>query len=193
MKSFFLSLIMVLIGTSASAIINPGDNVIGPYFNDTADLDCLEGVGMNSQFPIYIILTNPTFGEIYGFELGLDYGSDLILVDNSFTNSEALNVGSGNEFIVGFGSPTYTQEATLLMTISMLFLGTVDSPSLFSIRGSSPSSLDPAYPSVLLADDELQSTSLHSEYRPYNFLINGQCSFDDEETSWDGVKSLYRR
>ena len=58
---------------------------------------------------------------------------------------------------------------------------------------SNPSSLDPQFPSLLLADGEIISTGLHSDYRPYVNLINGRCGFDDEERSWDGVKSLYRQ
>ena len=125
--------------------------------------------------------------------MGMDYGNNLIMIGQEFANTEALNVGNGDDFIVGFGSPTYTDEATLLVTLSMLHLGTVDSPTFFNLRGSQPSSLNPAYPTVLLEDGELISTGLHSEYRPYSFLINGHCGFDDEGRTWDGVKSLYRR
>lgn len=193
MKILVSIFLLVFCASSVFAVINPEDNVIGPYFDESADLDCLEGVDMNTQLPIYIILTRPTFGELYGFELGLEYGSSLVLVGQEFSNTEALNVGGGDDFIVGFGSPTYTSEATLLMTLSMLHLGTTDTPTYFTLRGSDPSSLDPAYPTVLLPGGELLSTALHSEFRPYTYLINGQCGFDDEGRSWDGVKSLYRR
>jgi hypothetical protein len=193
MKIITLVAAILLCACSAQAIINPEDNVIGPYFDESADLDCIEGVDMNTQLPIYIILTRPTFSEIYGFELGLDYGNNLVMIGQNFSNSEALNVGSGNEFIVGFGSPTYTSDATILLTLSMLHLGTQDTPTFFALRGSQPSSLDPAFPSVLLSEGEIISTALHSEFRPYTYLINGQCGFEDEGRSWDGVKSLYRR
>jgi len=192
MKLLMSLTFIALFSTTALAIVNPNENVMGPYFDAAADLDCLEGVESNTELPIYIILTRPTFSELHGFEFGMDYGSNLILIGQAFANSEALNVGSGDDFIVGFGSPTYTDEATLLITLSMLHLGTATSPSYFALRGSQPSSLDPAYPTVLLSDGELLSTALHSEYRPYNNLINGQCGFEDEGRSWDGVKTLYR-
>ena len=76
---------------------------MGPYFDLDADVDCIEGIDLNTQLPIYIILTRPTFSELYGFELGLDYGSNLILIGQEFANSQALNVGSGDDFIVGYG------------------------------------------------------------------------------------------
>ena len=42
----------------AHAIINPDDNIVGPYFDADADLDCIEGIEINTQLPIYIILTH---------------------------------------------------------------------------------------------------------------------------------------
>ncbi len=193
MKMLLLFAASLFWALPALAVVNPQENVIGPYFDESADLDCLEGVGMNTQLPVYIILTRPTFGELFGFEVGLDYGSSLVLVGQEFHNDQALNVGSGNDFVVGFGMPTYTREATVLMTLTMLYLGSVDSPTYFALRGTQPSSVDPDYPAVLMADGELMATALHSQYRPYPYLINGQCDFADEDRSWDGVKSLYRR
>lgn len=193
MKLLSILALLMVAAPLAHGIINPEDDVIGPYFDLDADIDCIEGIELNTQFPIYIILTRPTFNELYGFELGLEYGNNLIKLSETYGNDQALNVGSGNNYIVGFGSPTSTDDATLLMTLSMLHMGTVNSPSIFIVSGSEPSSLDPAYPSVLLSDGELRSTALHSEFRAFSHLINGRCGFEDEERSWDGVKSLYRR
>lgn len=191
--SLMLALILLAAAPAATAIVNPEDNVVGPYFDQSADLDCLEGVEPNAQLPIYIILTHPTFDQLYGFELGLDYDSNLILLGQDIPHSGVINVGNGDSIIAGFGSPTRTSEATLLVTLTMLHVGTADSPSYFNVQGSSPSSLDPAYPTVLLAGGELLSTGLHSTYRPYTYLINGRCGFEDEELTWDTVKTLYRR
>jgi len=130
MKFVILLTCITLFTTASLAIVNPNENVMGPYFDTDADLDCLEGVEVNTEIPIYIILTRPTFSEINGFEMGMDYGSNLILIGQEFANTEALNVGSGDDFIVGFGNPTYTDDATLLMTLSMLHLGTTSSPTL---------------------------------------------------------------
>lgn len=177
----------------ARAIINPDDNVIGPYFDAGADLDCVEGMEMNAQFPVYIILTNPTFSELYGFEFGLDIEGNLILLSEQFENSAALNVGSSGNYIVGFGQPTYTQTATLLMTVNMLHLGTTETPSHIILHGASPGSVDEDRPAVLLAGGEVLAVGMHSEYRNWSNLINGRCSFEEEDRSWDGVKSLYRR
>jgi hypothetical protein len=72
-------------------------------------------------------------------------------------------------------------------------MGTASDPSFLVIHGSEPSSLDPAYPTLLLAGEEIMSTALHSESRPIANLVNGRCGFEDEGRTWDGVKTLYRR
>ena len=182
----------VLFAVPAPAVINPDDNVIGPYFDPGADLDCVEGLGSNAQFPVYIILTNPTFSELHGFELGLEYDGNLILLGEQFASNEALNAGGTENYIVGFGHPLRTEPATLLMTLNMLHVGTSDSPSHILLHGASPSSVDDDYPAVVTEGEVVLATGLHSEYRNFANLINGRCSFEQEDSSWDGVKSLYR-
>lgn len=191
--SLLLVSILLAAVPAATAVVNPEENVVGPYFDQSADLDCVEGIQTNAQLPIHIILTHPSFDQLYGFELGLDYDGTLILLSQDIPHSGVINVGSGDNIIAGFGSPTRTGEATLLVTLTMLHVGGADQPSRFTVLGSSPSSLDPAYPTVLLAGGELLSTALHSQYRPYTYLINGRCGFEDDLLSWDGVKTLYRR
>jgi len=189
-KTLLFLLSALLMAGVASAVIDDDDNIIGLYFDSDADSDCLEGVSSNSQVPCYIVLTRPTFSEVYGFELGFDYGSELIHLGTTFANSEAMDFGEPGNLVVGFGSPTYTNDATLLATLDMMYIDISDSPASLTLRGSSPSSLDPAYPSVLLTGGEIISTGLHAP--TYAFQINGICSFDDTSASWTGVKSLYR-
>ncbi len=188
-----LLLVLLFAFAPARAVINPEDNVIGPYFDTSADLDCVEGMGMNAQIPVYIILTNPTFSEVRGFELGVDLDGNLMLLGEQFANSQALNVGGSGNYIVGYGQPTYTEQATLLMTLNLLHLGTADTPSHIVLHASSPSSVDVDYPAIITEGLETIPAGLHSEYRNFVSLINGSCSFEREESSWDGVKSLYRQ
>jgi hypothetical protein len=194
MKALLILVVFVLAAAPAArAVINPGENIIGPYFDLEADQDCIEGIEANAQIPVHIILTRPTFSELYGFELGLDYDSSLILLDRVFPSQQVLDMGTGDNLIVGFGQPWPTSEATLLVTLSILHMGSADAPASLTLRGSQPSSLDPDYPTVLYDGDQLLSTGLHSDYRPFPYLINGRCGFEDEGRTWDGVKTLYRR
>ncbi len=191
MKTTLLCVLLAIaVAANSLAVIDEDDNVIGVYFDAEATTDCLEAVVPMSQVPCYIILTNPTFSDLYGFEVGFDYGSELLHLGTTIANSEALNMGEDDNLIVGFGSPTYTDEATLLATLNMMYLDPANSPTNLVLRGSYPSSLDGAFPSVLLADGEIISTALHSS--AYNYQMNGSCSFDDQSAGWDEVKSLYR-
>ncbi len=189
-KSLLFLVSVLLLAGVASAVIDDDDNVIGLYFDPDADSDCLDSVPPNSQIPCYIVLTRPTFSDLYGFELGFDYGSELIHLGTSFSNSQALNLGSPGNLVVGFGSPSYTSSATLLATLDMMYIDISNTPATLTLRGSEPSSLDPAFPSVLLAGGEIISTGLHDP--TYPFQMNGFCSYEDRPAAWSEVKSLYR-
>ena len=184
------ALLALLVAGNSLAVIDEDDNVIGLYFDSGADIDCLEAVAGMSQVPCYIVLTNPTFSELHGFELGFDYGSELLYLGTTLAVSDALNVGEGNNIIAGFGSPLSTDEATHLATLNMMYTDTGGNPTTLTLHGSDPTSLDSAYPTVLLADGVLMSTELHDSQM--NYQMNGICGFEDQVLEWDGVKSLYR-
>lgn len=189
-KYLLLLLLTILLTTPAAAVIDEDENVIGLYFDTDADSDCLESVVTHSQIPCYIILTNPTFSDLYGFELGFDYGDQLLHLGTILASSEAIDIGSDDNMIVGYGSPTSTETATLLATLNMMYIDSANSPAKLSLRGSNPSSLDPAFPTVLLADSEMVSMALHSS--PFPNQMNGICTYVDEAAAWAGVKSIYR-
>lgn len=190
LKYLLFFLFAVSTANPAAAIIDENDNVIGLYFDTDADSDCLDSVSQHSQVPCYIILTNPTFSDLYGFELGFDYGDELLHLGTTFAANDALNVGSGDNLVVGFGDPVSTQPATLLATLNMMYIDMSGSATSLSLRGSSPSSLDSQYPTVVLADSELISTALHDSHFPYQ--MNGVCEFVDEPAAWDDIKTMFR-
>ena len=180
----------LLSATTAQAVIDENDDTMGLYFDTDGDTDCLDSVALLSQVPCYIVLTHPTFSELHGFEVGFDYGSELALMGTELAHDQALNVGSAGNLIVGFGSPTYTEEATLLATLNLMYMDPAGQPATITLRGTSPSSLDAAYPSVLLAGGELMSTGIHQP--TFTSHMNGICTWDDREAGWEQVKVLYR-
>lgn len=190
LKSLLIILVALLLTNPVLAVLDEDDNIIGLYFDTDADSDCLDNVSPLSQVPCYIILTNPTFSDLHGFELGFDYGSELLHMGTTLASSEAINVGSDDNLIVGFGSPASTETATLLATLNMMYIDMSSTPASLVLRGSEPSSLDASFPTVLLADGELVSTGLHSPVFPYQ--MNGVCAFVDEPAAWSGVKCMYR-
>ncbi len=189
MRTSLLLIVTLLVASTALAVIDENQNVIGLYFDTDADTDCLESVGLNSQIPCYIILTNPTFSSLRGFELGFDYGSELLLLGTELAQSEALNAGSEGNLVVGFGSPAQTETATLLVTLNMMYIDMDNTPTSLTLHGANPSSLDSAFP-VILTENELIATSLHNSR--FSHQMNGVCQFTDLPAAWDEVKTLYR-
>ena len=96
------------------------------------------------------------------------------------------------DVIWGFSSPLPTSEATILATQIYLNMDSELGPVTFHLHGSNPSSVDPAYPTLLLPDFELMVTGLSTTGGP-SAQINGNCGVvAAERMSFDAVKSLYR-
>lgn len=201
MKVLLVLAFAVLITGTVSAqpdewIMDTDDNSIGVYFEPTAVEYC-GTAGTFDQVPVHIFLKNPTFAELYGFELSYEVTGPGIITGSAFANPQVTNVGTGTNFIAGFGAPTATEAATLLVTMTCLVTGT-DAPISFAISGSDPSSIDPALPTLLLADGQLTSVYFSTIGGLYCAELNGACDplgdgpVPTDAVSFDSIKSLYR-
>nr|MEE4269549.1 hypothetical protein [Candidatus Krumholzibacteria bacterium] len=200
MKKLLVLVLTMVMATSAFAVIDSDPNSVGIYFDLTADTVQLGNVAPNSQVPVYFILTNPDFAELNGFELSYTVeGGSYFALSHVFENPQALNIGDpvAGVFIVGYGVPTMTTEATLLMTATILYLG--GDPLVFTLSGTEPSSMgNPLLPGLLGANSVIylggDSTDIGN--------INAAMGMGDigtlpepvatEAASFDSVKSLYR-
>lgn len=192
MKKLVVLMMAMLVASSAFAIVDPDNDMMGVYFDMNADMVCVEGAAPYSNHVAYLVLTNPTFDALYGYEAGLDIMGPAILLTNVFANPQALNVGDNTNQIVGFGAPTMTEPVTLLATMELLYTAVDGTPVEIHLHGTEPSSMDPMYPVVLLADGELRSYGI-SAADGLVAQINGTCGVvATEEMSFDNVKSLYR-
>lgn len=189
-KLLVLTLALLLAG-SAFAIIEPDDNVLGLYFDLNADEVCALGVSPYDSVELYLIYTNPTYSELYGFEAGLTMEGSAILLTNVFANPQALNVGDNMNMIVGFGVPTVTTPATLLSTMEILYTDVAGGPVSFFLHGTEPSSIDPAYPVLLLVDGQLMQVFTPSPFGPVA-QINECIVVATQPMTFEQVKSLYR-
>ena len=176
--------------TSAFAVVDPDDNMMGMYWDLDADMPCM--VPVAAPVPLYIILTNPTMDAIGGFECGftMDAAVAPFILAAEFANPQALDVASGfQNFIVGFGAPTTCTEATLLVTLNVGNFAGV--PVDFYLHQASPSSIPGILPVLLLEDNSLMQVST-----PNPGGITAQqtvdCVVATDNVSWDSVKSLYR-
>ena len=191
MKTMFIIAISMIVATSSFALIDTSDNSVGLYFDVNADVFCVDGIAPYNQVMMHLILTNPTFENLSGWECGVDLvGNALVLNLHFYTGgivSELLD-----NMIVGYGTPYPTTVTTPMVDIEILYLGLNQEPVEFFIHGSAPSSIDPEFPTLLTSEGELIMAGISVNEGPAA-QINGSCSVVSSETlSIDSIKGLYR-
>lgn len=193
MKKLVVLLMAMLIATSAFAIVDPDDNMMGFYFDTEADNPCVSGVAPFTTVDMYLVMTNMTADALYGFEVGYTVEGSAMVLSTTFDNPSVIDVGEAGNHIVGFGSPTIVAPVTFLATLNVMNMDADSNPIGFTMHGTIPSSIDPAYPVILLAGGELLSVGLSAE-SGYGAEINGtDCGVvATDNVSFDSVKSLYR-
>jgi hypothetical protein len=194
MKKLVVLLMAMLIATSAFAIVDPDDNMMGIYFDLEADNPCIDGAAPYSTHEIYLVLTNMVADAVYGFEAGYTIEGAGMVLSTAFANPTPIDVGSAGNHIVGFGSPTMAgaNGVTLLATLTVMYMDTAMGPLNFDLHGTIPSSIDPMYPVILLEGGVLLSVGLSAAEGPAA-QFNGGCEVvATDNVSFDGIKSLYR-
>lgn len=194
MKKLLVLVLAMAFAGSAFAIVDEDPNMVGMYFDMTADNYCADAAAY-ATIPAYLILTNPDFDALYGFEVGYETeGGAINVLSTTFANPQALDVGQPGNHIVGFGAPTTCEPATLLATLSVLYMETAGAPVYFTLTGTEPSSNDMGLPTLLLAGGELITAGYSTIDGMYVATINGVCEdiVATDEITFDGVKSLYR-
>ena len=193
MKKLVVLLMAMLIATSAFAIVDPDADMMGFYFDTEADVYQLNDVAAFSTFDMYLVMTNMTADALYGFEVGYTIEGSAMVLSTTFDNPSVIDVGEAGNHIVGFGSPTMTAPVTFLATLNVMNMDAALGPIGFTMHGTIPSSINPAYPVILLADGELLSVGLSAE-SGYAAAINAPDGsvVATDNVSFDSVKSLYR-
>ncbi len=186
--TFFLSIAVCLqaLGTEISS-----PNCISLYFDESAEVHCLEDVEFEDLVSMYVVMTNPTEDFIYGFEFGFDVVGEALLLTASY-NHPTLLPNSFNNFIVGYPEPMPAFQATVLVWVDLLYQDNNLGPVDFFPHGSIPSSIDPAYPTILLENGELVLGNILTDGSAMA-QINGGCNVvANESISFDNLKSLFR-
>jgi hypothetical protein len=194
MKSIITLITSLLLATVALAVVDPGPDCVGLYFDMEAEQYCLDGVTPYQTVPLYLILTNPTFADLYGLECGvrIDGNCMVLSLTLAWPTSPVLPGPDLGNLIVATGAPRPTSEATHLATASLLYLATDLSPVHFYLGGSDPSSIHPDFPSLLLAGGEVIMACKSVADGPAA-QINGECQVvASEARTFDSLKSLYR-
>lgn len=193
-KLLMLLVASLLVASSAFAVIDQDADMMGVYFDLSADTACVTGAAPYSTIPTYVMVTNPSFAALYGFEFGYSFEGSVINLSSTINASGPINVGAGNNFIVGYGAPTMTSEATLLVTFQILYTDTTMGPVYFNLGPSNPSSNDLGLPTLLLVNSALLPVGYSSIDGQHCAIINGVCEdvVATDNVTFDSVKSLYR-
>ena len=205
MKKLVVLLLASLVATSAFAVIDPDPNMMGVYFDRTADNNCLT-TGASVPFFTYLILTNPTPAAINAYELGLEIrvpaGMEGMFFQLASSVADGVvsgidvgvNGALGGDYIVGLAGPIPAQPATILHSWQHMLLAVI--PVEYFIGASSLPSIPGDSPVVQDADGSVlfqvgQSTG--GADIPVA-VVNGAgpCPVGVEETSFGSVKSLFR-
>ena len=194
MKKMIILWMALLMASSTFAMVDTDPDMMGMYFDEDADLPCLDGATPYSTHTLFLIITNPSFELLFGWEAGYDLlGSAQVLSTGLPPEQLPLDVGGnpGNH-IVGFGEPMIMGPVNTVAVMMVLYTDTESSPVDFMLHGADPGSLPGDLPVVLLADGVLMTLGLSAE-DGLVAQINGGCQVvATENLSFDGIKSLYR-
>jgi len=211
MKKMVLVLTLAAFALNGSAFAQDPINTdnIGLYLTPGgyADPSADDGTGScgtfaeNEIFTVFVVLSELTYDEVWAWEVKITPLNMLFLGDTVYGSH--INAGTlENEYIVGLADPLFVVDgavtvAEILYSVNS-FYNDITQPSYAFLEGIEFSLLPSGAPAYLEAPGST-GIELHpaigdptNHYLP-QLIINGDCSVvGAEETTWGGVKSLYR-
>ncbi len=203
MKKLVVLLLATLVATSAFAVIDPDPDMVGIYFDVTADVHQLM-TGPSIPFMAYFIATNPTPAEINAYEFGFSNvvpaGMEgmLFMLSSSMANGvvSGVDVGThdplGGDYIVGLASALPATEATVLHSWQYMLLAEI--PVEMYLFQSSKPSIDGVYPVLQDANGSILYQVGQSTGGPDTpvAVVNTETPIAVDNASFGSVKSLFR-
>lgn len=196
MKSIFCILLLSLgaaVAAQAGVVSVPDGMDI--YFDPAGTTYEIEQTAF-SVVPFYVVLTDPTFDAIEGYEFSYEIAGNVMVTSMQLAGENRIDLHyKDGEHIVSLPQPMDVGAATVLATVS-LFLLDAEEVDL-TLKGMNPRTADGfALPAVTV--DGLPRTMTtwswdaeNEVFRP-SAVINSCCIQPADEFSWDQVKSLYR-
>lgn len=196
MKNILTFPVVFLILLLAGPTLSQEENLMGFYFDPVGDTDCLDSsfVPPFSILEMYLVLKNPSFENLYGFEAGFTASGNYVIVGFEFTVPDPIWMPTPDNIIIGFGSPMIMEEINLLVTYEILYSDTIGGEVCFNLHGTEPASLDPLFPTLLTDDAVLIAATVHqgSTGDCTALISDGPCVVFTSTHSWDSLKTLYR-
>jgi hypothetical protein len=192
MKKLVVLLAVSLMATSAFALLDPDANSLGVYFDTNGDVTSIApALGFPPPpYQMYLILANPTFAAVNGFECTLEVtGGAHVIVGTVFPNA-GINVQTAPQYAAGWDVPQPTSAATILATFTMNSYANV--PGEVFLRAPLIQSIPSGRPNVI-GDDVLVPVDYSSgdETMPVARIF-GDDVVSEEVSSFGSVKSLFR-
>jgi len=206
MKRLVVLLLATLVATSAFAVADPDDNMIGIYFDREATMNCTT-VGASVPFFAYVIATNCTVPTISFYEFGYRNEVPLGMETMFFRLSDAAFDGYPNALDIGGGDAIlgdhicaadigFAVEPAMVLHSYQFMLLTPMAVDMFIFQSSAPSVPGTVYPDVMDDETKLFSTLGQSTGGPdipvAQINPEGDCVVSVESASFGSVKSLFR-
>ena len=193
MKKVILVISVVcLMASSAWGIIDPTPDLLGLYFDDVANLYCIEEVAPFTTWQMYAVYSNPSVPEIVGFEFGIDWPADVIIMETIAPGNLFWDPIENEPYVVGLGSPQPMGTVNVLVRFSILYIEPDSSPVGFYLHGAESSVVPGDLPVVWLPDSNHVQIQVLNGLGNATTTINAGCTVATNPTTWDTLKAIYR-
>ena len=175
---------------------------VGLYFDTVGAAQCQDVVG-GLPVTVYVILEDPTFQRLYGWEASVQSAQGVLFLMGSSLPVGGVNSGSGTEFHVEYSEPLTLGPKTVLAALTLL---PISPETCLVLTGVSPPSLPVFGPIVWSSADTANEIATSDALASGVDAIIGGCSTIPENpphipcagvvavlrTNWGALKSTYR-
>lgn len=181
------AVVTILAVCMTSTSITSADDQVGIYFDQGAEENCIQA-NQTLTLDAYLLLLEPTSAGVYGWECALEINNAFLLEINFA--GQAVNAGSGSNYIVGLMSPLPSSSTVQLARLSVMVVA--DNQAGFHIYPVSTPAI-PGTPAYADGSDPSILLPMAPKTIGTNSLVAGINLPDciPEETTWGRVKVIY--
>lgn len=191
MRCLALLALWCIIAGSAWAVGDSTPDLLGLYFDETADVYCQEWVAPFTPLFMYAVYSNPSVPEIIGFDFGLDMPANVILLEvMALCGNMWLPISPGSPYVIPCDLPFPVGPTTTLVRFT--FLPLTSSPTFFSLQGTPDSPRPEFSPGVWLPGGDYLPVQVHGGVDGPTAMMFVLCTVDNQPSTWDALKATYR-